>query len=284
MIHCLMFIFGACFGSFLCCQARRLHLKETGKPKLGARSVCPQCLHQLAWYENIPLISWLIQKGKCRNCHAKIGIAEILSEFTAGLAFVFISVAFVQASIGIQLTPFGLFPVDAGPTIFGAGSVFNYLIFALTILLTLALIFLSIYDGLYGKLPTFALIISALITAAIVVLRLVTVNFATQDILDTILAIAVLGGIYLSLYLISKGKWVGDGDWLLGSVIAAALGTPWLALIVLFLSNFAACLVSLPVIKKNKNHKIYFGPFLVFAYVVTLLLSCMGIMNYLVSL
>ena len=275
--YCSIFVFGACFGSFLCCQARRFRLKETKQPKLGARSVCPHCKTRLKWYENIPLFSWLAQKGKCRHCHHKIGAAEIISEFATGLAFLLISISFAMASVSTRLTPFGLFPAD---TI----SVVNYAIFILTLVLSLFLIFLSIYDGLYGELPTFALIISAVLALAIVILRLVTVNFMISAILDTLFAIAILGGIYLVLYLASKGKWVGDGDWILGSIVAAILGSPWLALIVLFLSNFTACLYALPTIKKTKTHKIYFGPFLVVAYVITLLLSTTGIMNYFVSL
>ena len=276
-IHCLMFVFGACFGSFLCCQARRLKLREDKKPKLGARSVCPHCLHQLKWYENLPIISWLVQKGKCRHCHRKIGVAEIISELATGLAFLFVSTAFSRASLSTGFTPFGLFQAN---TI----SPLSYAILVATILLVLFLIFLSIYDGLYGELPTFALVTSAVVALVVVILRLVTDGFAMPRIIDTLLAIAVLGGTYLVLYLVSKGKWVGDGDWILGSIIAAVLGTPMLALIVLFLSNFAACIITLPLVKKTKNHKIYFGPFLVLAYIVTLFIASTGVMDYLVSL
>ena len=59
-----LFILGACFGSFLCCQARRLRIKDKhGKKsvkKLGSRSVCLHCKAKLKWYDNIPIISWLI--------------------------------------------------------------------------------------------------------------------------------------------------------------------------------------------------------------------------------
>lgn len=280
-----MFLFGACFGSFLCCQARRLHLKATGEPKLGARSVCPSCRHQLKWYENLPIISWTIQKGKCRHCHKKIGAAEIISELAAGLAFLLVSVAFVTASPNPTSTIFGAFPTDATPNlVFGSGDVLNYLILVFTLLLVLVFIFLSIYDGLYGELPTFALIIAASLATIIVVLRLATVGFAASYLIDTLIAVAVLGGLYLVLYLVSKGKWVGDGDWILGSIIAAALGAPLLAFVVLFLSNLAACLAALPTIKQAKTHKIYFGPFLVFAYVITLLIASTGVIDYFVSL
>lgn len=71
------------------------------------------------------------------------------------------------------------------------------------------------------------------------------------------------------LYFISKGRWVGDGDWLLGTSIALALYDPWLALIALFLANFIACLIMYPTTKSKKNRKVHFGPFLVIAFVIT---------------
>lgn len=152
-----------------------------------------------------------------------------------------------------------------------------------TCLLMLVLIFLAIYDGIYGELPSFALMIAVVVAGILVAVRLayaITIlGFSFQLIWDPAVAVAILGGLYLLLYLISHGKWVGDGDWILGAIIAAALGTPWLALIVLFVSNLSATIVTLPTLKSRKSHKIYFGPFLVFAYVVTLTLSNYGIIN-----
>ena len=54
------------------------------------------------------------------------------------------------------------------------------------------------------------------------------------------------------LYLISRGRWVGDGDWLLGLALGLALATPWLALINLFLANLLACLVMIPILLRTR--------------------------------
>ena len=248
VVFCIMmFVLGACFGSFLCCQARRLRLKETGKKKLGARSVCLHCNKSLKWYENIPLVSWLIQRGKCRKCHKSIGVAEFLSEVGVALAFLDLSV-----NINVQ---------NATPLEWG--------IFASTLTLILSLAFLAIYDGLYGELPSFALITSIICGAVVLILKLWGVPFT----LNPVWSVLILGGLYLLLYLISKGKWVGDGDWLLGTAIGLALASPWLALVTLFISNTLACAVMLPFVKKSKNHHIHFGPFLVIAFVITLSFS-----------
>lgn len=253
----LMFVFGACFGSFLCCQARRLRRQETKKKPLGSRSVCPHCKKRLKWYENLPIISWLIQNGECNYCHRKIGSAEIISEISTAIGLCLLSTTFDP----LAATPLAL------------------VTFLTTILLALTLIFLAIYDGLYGELPTVFLVIASLFSLTLVIFNLVTVSFSVKAIIDVAIAVLILGGLYLFLYLISKGKWVGDGDWILSSIIAAALGTPWLALIALFVANFSATIFALPTIKRNKSHKIFFGPFLVLAYILTQVLSNYGIIN-----
>ena len=125
----LLFILGACIGSFLCCQVRRLHLKSTRRKRLGPRSVCLSCGQKLKWYDNLPIISWLILRGKCRNCHHRIGIAELLSEL--GTAFAFLST-------GINFNPMVAGPLD-------------WCRFILLLIFVSTMCFLAIYDGLYGS-------------------------------------------------------------------------------------------------------------------------------------
>lgn len=268
----LLFILGACLGSFLCCQARRLHLRTTPKSStktkaksahLGARSVCLSCGYQLKWYDNLPIISWLILKGKCRQCGHKIGLAEILSELGVGLAF-------LALGFGAQLN---------GATIeLMCTNLTELMIFVGILAFVTLLAFLAIYDGIYGQLPTIFLTFSIICAIIIVILRewaslSVVADFWPSlgyDLLNLLFAALILGGLYLLLYQVSKGKWVGDGDWLLGLTLALVLGAPWLALITLFFANFLACLVMLPVIKKHRDHKIHFGPFMVAAFIITL--------------
>ncbi len=265
----MLFILGSCFGSFLCCQARRMHLKTTPSKKtknatLGSRSVCLNCAHQLKWYENIPIISWLILRGKCKNCHRKIGIAEFLSELGVGLAFLAIGTT-------IDIT---------------SGDFLTWAVFVLTLITLLPLSFLAIYDGIYGELPTKYLILSIICAVVLLILKECLIYstdlFTSALIYNPILSVIILGGLYLSLYKISRGKWVGDGDWILGTAIAIALYDPWLSLITLFVANLLASLVMAPFIRKNKQKKIYFGPFLVIAFVITLTFS--DIFYYIIGL
>jgi leader peptidase (prepilin peptidase) / N-methyltransferase len=76
-------LFGACVGSFLNVVAWRLPRQES---VVLPASHCPRCGAQLRWFENLPLLSWLLQAGRCRHCHAAIAVRYPLVELlTAGL-------------------------------------------------------------------------------------------------------------------------------------------------------------------------------------------------------
>lgn len=247
----IMFALGAVMGSFLACQAWRLHYKDTGKGSLGKRSVCLSCKKQLKWFDNIPIVSWLMLRGRCRYCKKKIGLMEIFAEVLMGLAF------------------FGL-----AWMLYPAGTeALSYVILGLVFLLVTVMGFLAIYDGKWGELPSFALIIALVLAAVICGLKIWLVGFSWLMLGDLLAGVAILGGTYLILYLVSHGEWVGDGDWILGVIIGLVLGRAWLALIVLCLSNCLGLIVMYPAARKTKQKKIYFGPFLVVAFVITLMFA-----------
>ncbi|MDO4527101.1 MAG: prepilin peptidase, partial [Candidatus Saccharibacteria bacterium] len=251
------------------------------------RSACLSCNKQLSWYDNIPIISWLALGGKCRHCHQRIGLAEFLSELGLGLSFLGLGWHFLYSNHAFTADIQANFPTI---------SIMGWLIFIMVLLLTLSLGFLAIYDGLYGELPNFCLTISAICAIIIVILQtgnsfLVAGFFdgapagtaitpetiigsaPAQTLIMSILSTVLFGGIYLVLYKVSRGKWVGDGDWLLAGIIGLALGHPFLSLVALFVANLSACLIMAPTIKGRKNHQIYFGPFLVFAFVIVYIFS-----------
>ena len=244
----LMFVVGAVMGSFLSCQAWRLHYKDQGKKKLGKRSVCLNCGKQIKWYDNIPIVSWLMLGGKCRACKKPIGASEIVIELLSGLAFL---------GFGSTVEPSSM-------------SVVAWVNFAIMVLLILSLGFLAIYDARWRELPLAVLIFSVICAMILVILKqwslISVVGFSWGLIFNLLGAVAILGGTYLVLYLLSKGKWVGDGDWILGVALGLALGDSWLALILLFLANFIGCVVMMP----RKQKKIAFGPFLVVAFVIVI--------------
>lgn len=79
------FIMGTIIGSFLnVCIIRMPQEKSVVFPA----SHCPQCHQPIAWYDNIPLISWLILQGKCRHCKKQISFRYFVVEFLTGLIYV----------------------------------------------------------------------------------------------------------------------------------------------------------------------------------------------------
>ena len=81
----LTFIIGLCVGSFLNVVAHRFLTEQS---IVSPASHCPACQRPLAWFENIPLLSWLVLRGHCRTCHAPIGWEHPVTELATGLLFV----------------------------------------------------------------------------------------------------------------------------------------------------------------------------------------------------
>ena len=85
MIYIIMFfILGTIMGSFYHVVATRLSNDES---IIFPGSHCKKCNHKLSWYENIPIISFLILKGKCKECKEKIPFSCLVSELVTGVLF-----------------------------------------------------------------------------------------------------------------------------------------------------------------------------------------------------
>lgn len=80
----LIFILGAVLGSFYLVIGTRL---PKGLDVLTSRSKCDHCDYQLKWYNLIPIISYVVQLGKCNKCGKKIAIEHLLVEIATGLGF-----------------------------------------------------------------------------------------------------------------------------------------------------------------------------------------------------
>ena len=92
----LAFVVGACIGSFLnVCIARWPRELSVVRPP----SRCPRCGYRIRWYENIPLVSWLALRGRCRCCEEQISVQYPLVELTVALTWL---VAFWQLGVSLE--------------------------------------------------------------------------------------------------------------------------------------------------------------------------------------
>ena len=80
----IVFLFGLLLGSFYNVVGYRI---PNGMSIVKPNSFCPKCRHELKWYELIPVFSFLIQNGKCRNCKSRISLFYPIMELTTGILF-----------------------------------------------------------------------------------------------------------------------------------------------------------------------------------------------------
>src|SRR5215469_15184705 len=96
----ILFIFGCMVGSFLNVCIHRLPL---GQSIVSPPSHCPHCQYSIPWYLNVPLVTWLMLRGKCRNCGAPISIRYFLVELLTGVLFLGCWLKFGAVSAGLAL-------------------------------------------------------------------------------------------------------------------------------------------------------------------------------------
>ncbi|OGB97576.1 hypothetical protein A3F06_03530 [candidate division TM6 bacterium RIFCSPHIGHO2_12_FULL_36_22] len=220
-----------CLGSFLNCMAYRLvHLQH---PRTS-RSCCPVCKQIIAWYDLIPVISWIFLRARCRRCAAPISFLYPLIELLTVIIFL------------------GLIYKIPMEYLFGYGIFFAALIISIrtdleTMLIsrfvTLCLIPIGFMLSLLGLLP---------------------IHFS-QALLGTIFGYFILWGIAKMFYLLTGKHGMGEGDYDLLAFIGSFTGVVgvWLSLL---LGSVVGSIVGILLIawsgKKQMTQPIPFGPFL----------------------
>lgn len=236
----IIFVFGLAFGSFVNALVYRIHHK---KSIIRGRSKCPQCEKALKPLELIPVISFIMQKGKCKHCRKKISWQYPLTELGTALVFVLIYGVLSPMNIDRWLLTIG------------------YMFFAIF------LISIFIYDFKYYLIPDI-LVVPAIILAVIFSL----IN-SKADILQVLLGSIIAGGFFLILVLVSREKWMGWGDVKLVFFIGALMGWPEV-LVGLMLSFVSGAIVGILLImfkKKGMKSEVPFGTFLCLGTLITML-------------
>lgn len=125
-------VFGAMIGSFLNVCISRL---PAGESVVHPRSRCPGCGTQIAWYDNIPVLSWLLLRARCRSCGTRISVLYPLVELATGVLWMLAFAAFgptffalrvavfATVMLGIAVTDAREFLIPDGFTLFGLGWV-----------------------------------------------------------------------------------------------------------------------------------------------------------------
>jgi leader peptidase (prepilin peptidase)/N-methyltransferase len=248
----IFFIFGLIMGSFLNVIVYRINIAEN----ILGRSHCPTCKKTIRWYDNIPLLSFVLLRAKCRDCQESISWQYPLVEFFTGLLF--------------MLAGWHYFvPSDS--------STWPMTAYFLGIISFLIVIFA--YDYLFMEIPGLMLWIGIFWTVAFN-LYFDWINqgkLGDAGMLGGFVYSGVLAGVgafifFFLLVLVSREKWMGMGDAYLAIFLGLILGWPKI-LLALFLafSIGAICGIILIALKKKElGSQVPFAPFLAFGTIITM--------------
>ena len=250
------FILGTIMGSFYHVVATRLANDES---IIKPGSHCPKCNHFLKWYENIPIISYIIQKGKCRNCHSKIPLSYLIVEIITGLLFM---ACYHAYEISIDLV--------------------------IALIFTSSLIIVIVSDIEYMIILDEVLIVSTFI---IMLIYIFSNGFTKDGLMETAYHIYNGAGAFLAMYSIKllgdkafKKESLGGGDIKLMFLFGLVIGFP-MAICSIFIATFIAFPISLIILFSDKENIIPFGPFLSIAAILVLVtkLNLTDILNFLIK-
>ena len=233
-IYIIIFIFGSIMGSFLNVLSVRLSNNES---ILYPRSHCHCCQHRLRWYELIPIVSYIIQKGKSRCCNNRIPISYLLIEVITGVLY---------------CTAYHSFD-------------FSYN-------LVISLIFISSLITIIVTDIEYMIILDEIIAiASILIILLELIFFGLEYTADKIIA-GILA--FITMYVIKligdklfKRESMGGGDIKLMFLFGIVIGYP-LCICDIFLATFIAFPVAVYMLFSRKDNLIPFGPFLAMAAIL----------------
>lgn len=229
IIAIYIFIIGTIMGSFFNVVAHRLSNNES---IIKPGSHCESCQHLLKWYELIPIISFLIQGGRCRQCHTKLSWWYPLIEIITGLFYLF------------SYLYFGLSPD-----------------FFISLVISSVLVITCITDFNYLIILDEPLVIGSIL--------IIIITLITSGLVDTL--IAILSGLLLFFFMLLvkilgdkafKRESLGGGDIKLSFFIGLSLGYK-LAFVNLVLASFLTLPIAFYYLVKYKDREVPFGPFLI---------------------
>jgi leader peptidase (prepilin peptidase)/N-methyltransferase len=258
-----LFVLGLAVGSFVNVLALRYEPEHFifKKSSWSGRSFCPQCKSPLKWHELIPLVSYALQRGRCRTCKSKISPQYPIVELVSGLIFVFVPNSFSV-----------LFPLSS--FLLSISSVLWIAVFTTLLLVTLIDLRLRVIpDEANIFLAALGVILLLLApdtryqipdTSSFLGSYALIFGLQNNPWLNHFIAALVGAVFFLSLVLITRGRGMGMGDVKLASVLGFLFGWPDIFLLIV-LSFVVGSLFGLYAMARRgytMKSAIPFGPFL----------------------
>ena len=233
----LIFIIGAIFGSFYGVVGTRLP-EERSIVKPGSH--CEKCGHVLKWYENIPILSYILLGGLCKKCKEPIGSIYFLMELLSGALF------------ALCYKVFGICPN-----------------FFLAVIVSSLVIIIFVSDSKYMIIND-----SPLVVSAILIFLIKWYDAGMVDALMSLVSGLVIFGVAYLLrlfgYLVFKQEALGGGDIKLSFIAGMLVGVK-LGIVYIVLASFLAFPYAVYITLKNKDNMLPFGPFLVSSLLIVFL-------------
>ncbi len=244
-----LFIFGLAIGSFLNVVALRYDGEHfVLDPKvIGGRSHCPHCGKTLHAYELIPVLSFLMQRGKCRNCEGKLSLQYPVVELCSGLIFAFV-------------------PLRAELLYRNASSALPFI--ALWILVFELLLLISVIDFRLGIIPDELNIAIAAAAVFLLLFSLGDMNAGSAFVFSRFIGMAAGGIFFLALVLVTpyifKAEGMGMGDVKLAAALGFFYGWPDIAFVSVaaFILGAVVGVLAIALRRKKMKETMPFGPFL----------------------
>lgn len=245
----ILSVFGLVFGSFISALSYRT---IRGVSIFKGRSFCDNCKKKINWYDNVPIISFLLLKGKSRCCGKPISIRYPLIEFFTMTSFLLSGIFYNRCISGS--------PICVFKDLYGGISLFVVLtvnVFLITVFIT---------DLEHKIIP------DAFVFIPYCILLFLLIYFNPDYSYANLFLSFGIASFFLFVHLLTKGKGMGLGDVKLALLPPIILGWPY-SIIWLFLSFIIGAVVGILLIlfgKAKFGKQIPFGPFLIATYFLVL--------------
>lgn len=249
----LLFIFGIFMGSFYTKVGIRL---PENKP-LFSKSKCSFCDHELSFIEKIPIISYIIQNGKCKNCKSKINVLYPLIEFSTGLLFFLTYKSFIDVNNANIVIILGLVFISSLIIIFVSDIKYMLIPNSLLIFFSSIVVCLKIFLGVKNE-------------------ELLSIMDIGYELIFMFIDAAVMFVIMLLIKKIGKILFkkdaLGGGDVKMMAYVSMLMGYK-MSIVIIFIGSFIALPFSIYKAYKKDEALLPFGPYLAISTILLFLLK-----------